>query len=98
MFLSHQVGTAAGKVRRSVDRSPTKNPSPVGSCVTHREPLGTPKIQRCCITWVLPPLTKNWIISIVGLYNIALNRTPNIDCYRGRGGEYPMYQGHSDPP
>ena len=30
--------------------------------------------------WVLPPLSNSWIISIIGLY-IALNRTPNIDCY-----------------
>ena len=26
------------------------------------------------------PLRKNWIISILWLY-IALNRTPNLDCY-----------------
>ena len=32
--------------------------------------------------WVLPPLSNSWIISIVCLY-IALNRTPNIDCYWG---------------
>ena len=30
--------------------------------------------------WVLPPLSNSWIISIIWLY-IALNRTPNIDCY-----------------
>ena len=29
---------------------------------------------------VLPPLSSSWIISIIELY-IALNRTPNIDCY-----------------
>ena len=30
--------------------------------------------------WVLPPLSNSWIIDIVWLY-IALNRTPNMDCY-----------------
>ena len=30
--------------------------------------------------WALPPLSNSWIISIIWLY-IALNRTPNIDCY-----------------
>ena len=30
--------------------------------------------------WVLPPLSNSWIIVIIRLY-IALNRTPNIDCY-----------------
>ena len=30
--------------------------------------------------WVLPPLTNSWIIIMISLY-IALNRTPNIDCY-----------------
>ena len=32
------------------------------------------------IGWVLPPLSNSWIIIIIWLY-IALNRTPNIDCY-----------------
>ena len=30
--------------------------------------------------WVLPPLSSSWIIIIIWFY-IALNRTPNIDCY-----------------
>ena len=30
--------------------------------------------------WILVPLSNSWIISIIWLY-IALNRTPNIDCY-----------------
>ena len=30
--------------------------------------------------WVLPPLSNSWITIIIWLY-IALNRTPNIDCY-----------------
>ena len=30
--------------------------------------------------WVLPPLSNGWIIIVIWLY-IALNRTPNIDCY-----------------
>ena len=30
--------------------------------------------------WVLPPLSNSWIITVLWLY-IALNRTPNIDCY-----------------
>ena len=32
--------------------------------------------------WVLPPLSNSWIIIILWLY-IALDRTPNIDCYWG---------------
>ena len=28
----------------------------------------------------MPPVTNSWITSIIWLY-IALNRTPNIDCY-----------------
>ena len=32
------------------------------------------------LDWVLPPLSNSWIIIRVRLY-IALNRTPNIDCY-----------------
>ena len=32
-----------------------------------------------------PPLSNSWITIIIWLY-IALNRTPNIDCYRGGGG------------
>ena len=32
------------------------------------------------IGWILPRLSNSWIILIVWLY-IALNRTPNIDCY-----------------
>ena len=31
--------------------------------------------------WVLPPLRNSWIILMIWLY-IALNRTPNIDCYK----------------
>ena len=30
--------------------------------------------------WVLPPFSNSWIIIIAGLF-IALNRTPNIECY-----------------
>ena len=30
--------------------------------------------------WILPPLSNSWVILIIWLY-IALNRTPNIDCY-----------------
>ena len=36
--------------------------------------------QTRCLHWVLPPLSNSWIIIIIWLY-IALNRTPNIDCY-----------------
>ena len=32
-----------------------------------------------------PPLSNSWIISILWLY-IALNGTPNVDCYWGGGG------------
>ena len=37
--------------------------------------------------WVLPPLSNSWIM----LY-LALNRTPNIDCY-WVGGQYPRFRG-----
>ena len=37
-------------------------------------------------SWVLPPLSNSWITLIVWLY-LALNRTPNIDCYWV--GQYP---------
>ena len=30
--------------------------------------------------WILPPLSDSWIIVIIQLY-IAVNRSPNIDCY-----------------
>ena len=30
--------------------------------------------------WVLPPFSNSWIINIIWVY-IALNGTPNIDCY-----------------
>ena len=33
---------------------------------------------------VLNPLSNSWIIIIIWLY-IALDRTPNIDCYWGGG-------------
>ena len=32
------------------------------------------------LLWVLPPLSNNGITTIILLY-IALNRTPDIDCY-----------------
>ena len=32
------------------------------------------------IPWVLPPLSDSWMMNIVWL-DIAVNRTPNIDCY-----------------
>ena len=32
------------------------------------------------VAWVLPPLSNSWITIIIWLH-IALNRTPNIDCY-----------------
>ena len=41
--------------------------------------------------WVLP-LSNSWIINIIWLY-IALNRTPNIDCYWV--GAVPKVQGSS---
>ena len=41
-----------------------------------------------CKPSVLPPLTNSWIIVIICLY-IALNRTPNINCYLGGGGAVP---------
>ena len=32
------------------------------------------------LCWVLSPLSNSWITNIIWLY-IALDRTPNIDCY-----------------
>ena len=32
------------------------------------------------ILWVLPHLSNSWIMHVIWVY-IALNRTPNIDCY-----------------
>ena len=37
-------------------------------------------------------LSNSWIIIIIWLY-IALNRTPNIDCYCVGGGQYPAFKG-----
>ena len=37
-------------------------------------------LSGCSNDWILPPLSNSWIIITVWLY-IALNRTPNIDCY-----------------
>ena len=42
------------------------------------EPLGAQ--TNYISAWVLPPLSNSWLLIIVWLY-IALNRTPNIDCY-----------------
>ena len=39
--------------------------------------------------WVLPPsLTNSWIIDTIWFY-IALNRTPNLDCYWVGGSTQP---------
>ena len=32
------------------------------------------------ILWILPPLSNRWILLLKWLY-IAINRTPNINCY-----------------
>ena len=32
------------------------------------------------VPWVLPHLSNSWIMAIIWLY-IALNSTPDIDCY-----------------
>ena len=47
------------------------------------------ELENVVIYWVLPPLSNSWIISIIGLY-IALNGTPNIDCYLGGGSTQSM--------
>ena len=50
-------------------------------------------IPRLGLGSVLPPLSNSWIISIIWL-KIALNRTPNTDCYwgGGGGGQYPRFR------
>ena len=47
----------------------------------------SPKLHRTLpvATWVLPPRSNSWISIIIWLC-IALHKTPNIDCYGGRGG------------
>ena len=47
--------------------------------------LATASTEACSLGTA--PLTNSWIITIIWLY-IALNRTPNIDCYC-RAGQYP---------
>ena len=44
---------------------------------------GPSKISLNPKPWVLPPLSNSWIILTIWVY-IALNRTPNTDCYWGR--------------
>ena len=46
---------------------------------------GTPDLRnrtilKHCLPWILPPLSNSWIMKIIRLC-IALNRTPDIDCY-----------------
>ena len=50
-----------------------------------------PRIEECFMLGTAP-LSNSWIISIIWLY-IALNRTPNIDCYWG--GAVPKLYGYS---
>ena len=42
--------------------------------------LMAPNCELACKGSVLLPLSNSWILIILWLY-IALNRTPNIDCY-----------------
>ena len=44
--------------------------------------------------WILPPLSNSWIIITIWLY-IALNKTPNLDCYWV--GAVPKFQGFREP-
>ena len=39
-------------------------------------------LVRYVLGWILPPLRNSWTINIIWLY-LALNRTPNMDCYWG---------------
>ena len=41
-------------------------------------PVGVPLLLM--FVGYCAPLTNSWIITIIWFYNIALNRTPNIDC------------------
>ena len=50
-------------------------------CSGLRTQMGPPN-DNCPMLSVLPPLTNSWIIIIIGLY-VALDMTPNIDCYWG---------------
>ena len=42
--------------------------------------------------WVQCPLSNSWTIFIIWLY-IALKRTPNKDCYWGRGSTQALGEG-----
>ena len=57
----------------------------MGGCFAKRAPSGNLETYIWTIASVLAPLSNSWIILIIWLY-IALNRTPNIDCYWGGGG------------
>ena len=77
---------------RSPRNFPNKHPCPIINCVeiltvghkrAHRLNTGLrdPKPYTLKgLGWVLPPLSNSWIMTVIWLY-IALNRTPNVDCY-----------------
>ena len=56
------------------------SPKPKYLTIGCLDPLGDGAGCMSNTFWVLPRLRHSWIIVIIWLY-IALNRTPNIDCY-----------------
>ena len=48
--------------------------------LVQKKALAGESLLMVIIVSVLPRLSNSWIIIIIWLY-IALNRTPNIDCY-----------------
>ena len=71
------------KFRGSILGSPCSGILPLG---LGEEFLGSVEHVCTCLCYpkvsVLPPLSNSWIIIVIWLY-IALDRTPNIDCYWG---------------
>ena len=55
---------------------------PTHHCLEHSSNTHRQVVLDCRMpmNWVLPPLSNSWMINITWVY-IALNRSPNIDCY-----------------
>ena len=68
----HDHGTAYGPFSESETFGERQSHTPFSQKLSDPKP----RLQ----SWVLPPLSNSWIINIIWLY-IALDRTPNMDCY-----------------
>ena len=74
---SKKKSTRKAQTTKKTRQQKNKHSYQMGSCKRGHE-LGT------------APLSNSWITIIIWLY-IALNRTPDIDCFWG-GGQYPSYK------